>query len=741
MDVFDLSAKISLDSSEYSKGLKDAESEGSSVASKLGGGLKTAAKIGGAAIAAAGTAVGALATKSVQSFGQYEQLVGGVETLFKKSAGQVQKYADEAYKTAGVSANKYMETVTSFSASLLQGLGGDTDKAAKLSNEAIVDMSDNANKMGTSMESIQNAYQGFAKQNYTMLDNLKLGYGGTQQEMYRLLSDAAKLDKTFGESAKFSIDSKGHLTAEFADMIQAIHIVQENMGITGTTSKEAATTIEGSINTMKSAWENLVTGLGNGNADLSGLINQFIESVKTVWGNIQPVLTQTLQGIGTLITEMLPQILNEVPKLISDVLPKLAEQGIKMVYQIGEGLMKSAPLLMQAALKILDILTKGISENAPKMIPMAVEAIMNLAQSLIDNAPKFIESAIVIIQAIAQGLGNAIPIILEKLPTLINSLISGILQSIPLIVQAGVQLLVGLIQGLPQAITQILSALPMLIDSIISGILTALPLIVDAGIQLLSALTQNMPVIIDKVVNSLPMIIDSIVSGLLGALPQIVDAGLKLFMALMQSMPQILIAVGKATPKIIKTLIYSLIKAIPQVVSAGKKILTSIFKSIPEALTYIGKALGDVKDAIVDSFADFNLIQTGKDLIEGLWKGISDMGKWIADKLKGFGEGIVNTVEKIFGVNSPSRVFAEIGGYLAEGLGNGWEDEYPDVKKQITNDLDFSAKPIKMAPHAQALRGDMSSMTQAIVNAISDNSNISIELNNRELGRAVRSYV
>lgn len=741
MDVFDLSARISLDSSEYEKGLNSAEKQSSGLASKIGGGLKTAAKVGATAIGVASTAIGALTKKSIDNYAEYEQLVGGVETLFKKSAGQVQKYADQAYKTAGMSANEYMSTVTSFSASLLQGLGGDTKKAADYANKAVVDMSDNANKMGTDMGMIQNAYQGFAKQNYTMLDNLKLGYGGTAAEMARLVKDSGVL----GDAGKDLTAKNLNEKVSFDQIVEAIHKTQERMGIAGTTSKEAASTIEGSISSMKSAWQNLVTGIARSDSDLSGLIGQFIDSLKTVWDNVRPVMYQALTGIGQLISEMLPEILNEVPGIISKVLPKLVTQGIAMLNSLIDGLVEGLPKLSETAFSIFDTLISKISSQTPELITTITSIVLDLAQSLIDNAPLLLESAMTMIQAIAEGLGNAVPIILEKLPILINSLITWILQSIPLIVETGVQLLVGLIQGLPQAITQILSALPMLIDSIISGLLTALPLIVDAGIQLLTALTQNMPVIIDSIVNSLPAIIDSIVSGLLGALPQIVDAGIMLFMALLQSMPQILIAVGKATPRIIKTLIVSLTKAIPQVVAAGKKILTSIFQAIPQALTYIGKSLGDVKDAIIDAFKDFDLIETGKNLIEGLWNGISDMAGWIKEKLESFGDGVVKTVKKIFGVESPSKVFAEIGGFLAEGLGKGWEEEYPDVNRTITQGLDFSGQTANISVQEERqqkfIANEIRNATNGIINAIIENGETSIVLNSRELGRAVRSYV
>lgn len=251
--------------------------------------------------------------QSLASYAQYEQLVGGVETLFKDSAKTVQDYAAQAYKTAGMSANAYMETVTGFSASLLQGLGGDTEKAAQIADMAIRDMSDNANKMGTSMESIQYAYQGFAKQNFTMLDNLKLGYGGTQAEMARLINETGVMGKAFKATAE-NVKS-----VPFDKMIEAIHKVQENMGITGTTAKEASSTIEGSVNSMKASWQNLLTAVADNNADMGKAVNEFVDSAVTAGKNVVPRIRQIIDGIktmvGSLITEVFPKLKKEIPEL------------------------------------------------------------------------------------------------------------------------------------------------------------------------------------------------------------------------------------------------------------------------------------------------------------------------------------------------------------------------------------------------------------------------------------------
>lgn len=358
MDVFDLVAKIRLDSSEYEQGVGKAKGTFSNLASGVKTGLATVAKVGAAAVTAGAAGVTALTKMGVEGYAQYEQLVGGVETLFKTSSNAVMGYAENAYKTAGMSSNQYMETVTSFSASLIQSLGGDTAKAAEVGNMAITDMSDNANKMGTSMEMIQNAYQGFAKQNYTMLDNLKLGYGGTKEEMQRLIDDANKVKQANGEMADLSIDS-------FADVTEAIHIIQTEMGITGTTAKEASSTIEGSVGMMKGAWENLVVGMADSNADMGSLIDDFVESAATAAQNLLPRIEQALVGIGQLITELAPVIAEALPLLVEAVLPSLVAAGVSLVTALVNGIIQALPAMYTALLdgvQIILVQVFGVSE-------------------------------------------------------------------------------------------------------------------------------------------------------------------------------------------------------------------------------------------------------------------------------------------------------------------------------------------------------------------------------------------
>ena len=375
MNLLDLFVKISVDDGDVDKGFSETSSKAETLAGKLKGGLATAAKVGGAAIAAAGAAAVAITKQAVESYGEYEQLVGGVETLFKSSADTVMQYAANAYQTAGMSANEYMTTVTAFSASLLQSMGGDTEAAAEKANLAITDMSDNANKMGSSMESIQNAYQGFAKQNYTMLDNLKLGYGGTKEEMQRLLDDANALNAAQGNYTNYTIDS-------YADIVDAIHTVQTEMGITGTTQLEASTTIQGSIASMKAAYDNFITGLGDENADMAELITNLLGSTVTVAENLLPVVERILENIGVVVQEKGPEMIEKFVGYAIEKLPQVIELGMKMVMAIVRGLAENLPQIVRSVLDMKATIVKTFVSSLPDIVNVGKQIVKGLWEGI-----------------------------------------------------------------------------------------------------------------------------------------------------------------------------------------------------------------------------------------------------------------------------------------------------------------------------------------------------------------------
>lgn len=429
MNVFELFASLFLDDKEYRDKLDEAEGTAEKKGSSIGSKLATAGKVAGAALTVAAGAVSAIGGQAVKAYASFEQLAGGVETLFGEisstvdASATVMQNASNAYKTAGISANQYMETVTSFSASLMASLGNDAEAAASAADMAIIDMADNANKMGTSMESIQNAYQGFAKQNYTMLDNLKLGYGGTKEEMERLLADAEKVSGVHYDISNLN------------DVYQAIHVVQGELGITGTTAKEALTTIEGSLNSTKAAWENLLVGIADEDADFESLVNNFVDSAGAAAGNLLPRFEVALGGIGRLIEGLAPVLADKLPGLIENLLPKLIDAAkalldglVKAAPDILKTLVGVLPQVVQAGVDLIVALVQGLTEALPELIPVIVDAVILIVETLIDNIDLLLDAAGQLIIALSVGLLMATPKLLDAVPVIVGKLVNAFVE-------------------------------------------------------------------------------------------------------------------------------------------------------------------------------------------------------------------------------------------------------------------------------------------------------------------------
>lgn len=415
------------------------ESTGSTWGSKFTSAAGAAIIASAAAVASAATAVGKFAAESFNDYADYEQLTGGIETLFKDSSDVVMDYARSAYQTAGMSANQYMELTTAFSASLINSLGGDTAAAAEYSNTAITQMSDNANKMGTSMEMLENAYRGFARGNYTMLDNLQLGYAGTKEGMEELLAAASELS-----GVNYDISS-------YADIIDAIQVIQDNMGITGTTAEEASTTLQGSLNMAKSAWQNFLTGMADENSDFDALCTELIDSVMTFLGNAIPrigtMLPRLVEGISELVQSLIPQIAEFVPVLV----PAIIDALTGLVNCIIENL----PLFLTAGMQILTALLQGIADNLPTIIQTFVDMIPQFVAALMTNLPALIGAAITLIGAIITGLIQAIPQLLQYAPRIVTTIASGVVRSLSTIVDVGKQVVRGIWEGITNSLSWI----------------------------------------------------------------------------------------------------------------------------------------------------------------------------------------------------------------------------------------------------------------------------------------------
>lgn len=579
--------------------IKGDDSPFQKVLGKIGSAVNTAVKASAAAVGAASAGVAALGTACINAYADYEQLVGGVETLFKDSADTIQTYADNAYKTAGLSANEYMETVTSFSASLLQSLDGDTEKAAAAADLAITDMADNANKMGTAMESIQNAYQGFAKQNYAMLDNLKLGYGGTKEEMQRLLADAEKLS-----GVKYDLSS-------YADIVEAIHVIQTEMGITGTTAKEASTTIQGSVASMKAAWANLMVGMADDTQNFDMLLSNFIESIGTVADNLLPRIGVVIEGMGKLVAGLAPEIASALPTLTNELLPNLVELGVQSISALVQGIQENGDSLAAGALSIVGTLAEGIAE----LLPMVADTAASLAVSLADG--------------LTESLPNIIPVAIETISTLVENLT----ENANIIIDAGIQIILALGEGLIAALPQLIETVPQIVINIANVINDNAPKLVDTALYLITRLAVGLVQAIPTLVVNIPKIIEAIVAAFMAF--QWLNLG-----------KQLIDGVANGVKK------------------AGESMATAA-----------KNAFSKFKSKITGSEVATELKNIGKYIIDGIVGGIKNSLSKIANIAGKIKDTLLSKLKGLFKIASPSKLMKEeVGAYIGEGIAVGIEE-------------------------------------------------------------------
>lgn len=599
--------------------IKGDDSPFQKVLGKIGSAVSTAVKASAAAVGAASAGVAALGTACINAYADYEQLVGGVETLFKDSADTIQTYADNAYKTAGLSANEYMETVTSFSASLLQSLDGDTEKAAAAADLAITDMADNANKMGTAMESIQNAYQGFAKQNYTMLDNLKLGYGGTKEEMQRLLADAEKLS-----GVKYDLSS-------YADIVEAIHVIQTEMGITGTTAKEASTTIQGSVAGMKAAWANLMVGMADDTQDFDLLLSNFIESIGTVADNLLPRIGVVIEGMGKLVAGLAPEIASALPTLTNELLPNLVELGVQSISALVQGIQENEDSLAAGALSIVGTLAEGIAE----LLPMVADTAASLAVSLADG--------------LTESLPNIIPVAIETISTLVENLT----ENANTVIEAGIQIILALGEGLIAALPQLIETVPQIVINIANVINDNAPKLIDTALYLITRLAVGLVQAIPTLVVNIPKIIEAIVAAFMAF--QWLNLG-----------KQLIDGVANGVKK------------------AGESMATAA-----------KNAFSKFKAKITGSEVATELKNIGKYIIDGIVGGIKNSLSKIANIAGKIKDTLLSKLKGLFKIASPSKLMKEeVGTYIGEGIAVGIEesgqmavDAAEDVADKIADTL------------------------------------------------------
>lgn len=667
--------RIIIDTEIDSSGAEsDAKSLSGKLSSLASNALGSVAKITAGMMTVATGAVAALTKASVEQYAEYEQLVGGVETLFKNSSDKVMEYANNAYKSAGMSANEYMNTITGFAASLLQGLGGDTEKAAQIGNMAVEDMSDNANKMGTSIEMIQNAYQGFAKQNYTMLDNLKLGYGGTKAEMERLLADAQKIS-----GIKYDISN-------FNDVIEAIHVIQEQMGITGTTSLEAATTIEGSLNMTKSAWTNLLTGMADDNANFDALIDNLVNSASAFGDNILPRIEIAIKGIGQLVEKLLPPIVARLPELITDILPSLLNAGVQMVGSLGNGIIQALPSLIDCSVQAIQTILNGITNNLPQIVSGAMQIVSSLVAGIVQVLPMLLEAGLQLLIALGQGIAENLPALIPTIVNLIISICDMIIENLPLILDVAIQIIMALVQGLVTALPTLIAEVPRIINSFSDAIYSALPQILEAGVQILMMLIKGLIDSIPTLIANIPQIILAIVNAI--TLYNWASLGKNLIEWIGNGLSSMKSNIGSIAKGIADSVVNGIKNIFTSGTSVGKNLISWVANGISSSLGNLVQAAKNVATGAINGIKNIlswdSAASIGSNLIRGIWSGISNMAGWIINLIGGFADSVISSIKGFFGIHSPSRIMRDlIGTNIVKGIGVGIDLETPNLEKDI----------------------------------------------------------
>lgn len=678
------------------------------------------------------TAVGAMANLGAQAltaYADYEQLTGGVETLFGAQGMSIEEYAESvgksvdavrgeydklitaqtnvmnnaaaAFETAGLSQNEYMETVTSFSAALIASLEGDTVKAAEVADKAIIDMADNANKMGSSMESIQTAYQGFAKQNYTMLDNLKLGYGGTKTEMERLLADAQAIS-----GIEYNIDS-------YADVVEAIHVIQDQMGITGTTSREASETISGSVAMTKSAFSNLMIGIADDSQDFDKLMNDLVTSATAAAGNILPRVQTIIGGLGTLI-ESGSGIIADFIVGLAEFIPDMIKAGVSMTDAIINGFLRNRGAFHDVVGNTVQILLDGILSAAPGMIKVVqllirdflwafrdssgqlTDVIVELGMVLIEGVPLLIDDLADVATSLIEGFANSLTENLPEIVDLIGDMISSISETIctylPYIIEAGYSILISIVQALTQNIGVIITAAVQIITAVVTALLNpdSITQLLSAGLELLKAIAKaivdNLPLLIQTAITLIQTFVKDIMTpqNILALIEAAIDILLALVDGIIDNLDEILIA----CEMIITTIIEESLKPdnLRKLLELGGRLLTKLIEGLCQVG---GKLLGfawDLFTELGNTLASIDWAQLGIQIVEGICSGLLDCDFVLDDFLGDFGDNWVSGIRDIFGIHSPSRVMREqVGRYLAEGVGEGFEAYMPRVSRSVTD--------------------------------------------------------
>lgn len=749
MNVFDLWARLGLNKDEYDKGLDDAKKNADGFASKIGSGVLKAAKVGIAGVTAIAGATSTLTGLAVKSYASYEQLAGGVETLFKGSADIVKQYAQEAYSTAQMSVNDYMENVTGFSAVLLQSLDGDTKKAAEVANRAVRDMSDNANKMGTSIDSITMTYQSLSRGNFAMLDNLKLGYGGTKKELERLIKDSSEMTDVQKELG-VTVDSS---SMSFDNVINAISVMQAHLGIAGTSAKEAATTIEGSGNAMKAAWQNVLTGFADENQDLGNLLKIAIESAATYADNVVPRIAQALTGIGQAFDVVIPEIASRLPETLGKLAPSMITAIGSLITNVGSAIATYAPDLLSGLMDALpdalstgtDLLTQGaniavslvegIAQGLPTAIPTLLAQVLpmlvTLSESLRENAGTLIDGALDLVLALAQGIVNSLPVLIETIPKIVTNIAGIINDNAPKLLATAAKLIMMLAKG-------IISSIPVLIQN--------LPQIFEAIWSVFMALDW---IGIGK--GAIKMLAKGVKTAGKLAIAAFKDLRVNAVKAL-AALPGRLLSLGKSA---VSRLAGAIRGGISGAGSAAKGILTAVINAVRNLPTRLFNIAKNAVTKFKNKFLNNDWGELGRNIVNGIIDGISGFAGKLVEKAHSLVSSFFGAANEEADSHSPSRRAYKDAQYWVRGYLNGADALMRDVEKSgagvattwfdavnrsASPELAFSTTA-KVGVSTKGQKQDDMSLLVALLNKYLPEIARGMQLDGRQVSRALVGYM
>jgi phage-related protein len=690
MNLLDLAVKITCDD------------QASGEVDKIGDGIKNklgiAAKAGVAAVAAVGTATVAIGKTALDAYSNYEQLVGGIDTLFKASSGKMQQYAANAYQTAGVSANRYMEISTSFAAALISSLGDNTEAAADMANTAITDMSDNANKMGTSLETVQEAYMSLSRGNYEMLDSLKLGYGGTKSELQRLLADAEKFSAAQGKVRDFSVDS-------YSDIVEAIHIVQDEMGITGTTAEEAATTIEGSVNMAKAAWDNWLAGLGNEDADMEGLTDQLVQSVVIAGKNIIPRVGQIMTTLGQTVADYAPGVGLYLRNALINVLPEAVQgpmrdafAGVdKVVGKLESVFNDNLKPAADAADSVFSAISSGVKTFGDSVNDLVLPAIDQLSPAFNDFF-----GAIQTAQPLLEFIANIIGAGLAAAISVAIKLFAAITEVVAFVITGFAQLyedISGFVTGVVQFFT---------VD---------LPNAINALVQWFAQLPGNIAAFLSTVIANVAAWVANMAS-------KAVSAGSRFISGIADFISALPGNVASWLSDVISTVVGWVSQFARNATSAASQFASNLING-----------LTSIPDQV---------ISIGSNIIQGMVNGVTSAAGSLIDSVKGAVDDAINAAKNLLGIHSPSRVFRKIGQYTMQGAALGVDDDADVLLRSTDNAMRgmiSTAQDIAMPGVSSTAGGESAVISWLAENLPSIIAEFTPVMGESEFGRKARKAV